>query len=131
MDHCIGIMPRHVNRAMHHESRHQHGVRRRHELVAVDELLAVLEPQVRLVHEAELGLVLAHRKLLLRGVNVAGANRLPMPEFRQMLTDLGLGEVRTHIQSGNAVFSSRARGYARGGKCSGWRDSTACISLEP
>jgi uncharacterized protein (DUF1697 family) len=42
--------------------------------------------------------------LLLRGVNVAGANRLPMPEFREMLAELGLGQVKTHIQSGNAVF---------------------------
>lgn len=42
--------------------------------------------------------------LLLRGVNVAGANRLPMPEFRQMLTEQGVSAVRTHIQSGNAVF---------------------------
>ncbi len=42
--------------------------------------------------------------LLLRGVNVAGANRLPMPEFREMLAELGLGQVQTHIQSGNAVF---------------------------
>lgn len=42
--------------------------------------------------------------LLLRGVNVAGANRLPMPEFRQMLMEQGVSEVRTHIQSGNAVF---------------------------
>lgn len=42
--------------------------------------------------------------LLLRGVNVAGANRLPMPEFRQMLVEQGLSQVHTHIQSGNAVF---------------------------
>lgn len=42
--------------------------------------------------------------LLLRGVNVGGANRLPMPEFREMLAGLGLGQVQTHIQSGNAVF---------------------------
>lgn len=42
--------------------------------------------------------------MLLRGVNVAGANRLPMPEFREMLTELGLEDVQTHIQSGNAVF---------------------------
>jgi uncharacterized protein (DUF1697 family) len=44
------------------------------------------------------------RILLLRGVNVAGANRLPMAEFRAMLAGLGLGSVATHIQSGNAVF---------------------------
>ena len=42
--------------------------------------------------------------LLLRGVNVSGANRLPMPEFRQMLLELGLAQIHTHIQSGNAVF---------------------------
>ncbi len=42
--------------------------------------------------------------LLLRGVNVSGANRLPMAAFRAMLTDLGLRRVHTYIQSGNAVF---------------------------
>ena len=51
-----------------------------------------------------LGITVAEVKvLLLRGVNVAGANRLPMPEFRAMLGDLGLRDVGTHIQSGNAV----------------------------
>ncbi len=42
--------------------------------------------------------------LLLRGVNVAGANRLPMVEFREMLAGFGLTDVDTHLQSGNAVF---------------------------
>ena len=42
--------------------------------------------------------------LLLRGVNVAGANRLPMAEFREMLAEFGLRDVDTHVQSGNAVF---------------------------
>ena len=42
--------------------------------------------------------------LLLRGVNVSGANRLPMVEFREMLAGFGLSDVDTHIQSGNAVF---------------------------
>ena len=42
--------------------------------------------------------------LLLRGVNVAGANRLPMAEFREMLAEFGLEKVDTHVQSGNAVF---------------------------
>lgn len=42
--------------------------------------------------------------LLLRGVNVSGANRLPMPEFRALLEELGLTSVETHLQSGNAVF---------------------------
>ena len=43
---------------------------------------------------------------LLRGVNVGGAGKLPMAEFRAMLDGMGLGAVRTYIQSGNAVFAS-------------------------
>lgn len=43
---------------------------------------------------------------LLRGVNVSGAGKLPMAEFRELLSGLGLGAVRTYIQSGNAVFES-------------------------
>ncbi len=41
--------------------------------------------------------------VMLRGVNVSGANRLPMAEFRDMLEGLGLVRVQTYIQSGNAV----------------------------
>jgi uncharacterized protein (DUF1697 family) len=44
--------------------------------------------------------------LLLRGVNVGGANRLPMPEFRMLLEELGAKGVETHLQSGNAVFEA-------------------------
>lgn len=43
---------------------------------------------------------------LLRAVNVSGVNRLPMAEFRDMLTGIGLQSARTYIQSGNAVFRS-------------------------
>jgi len=43
---------------------------------------------------------------LLRGVNVSGAGKLPMAEFRDMLSAMGFGKVRTYIQSGNAVFES-------------------------
>ncbi len=46
------------------------------------------------------------RIALLRGVNVSGANKLPMAEFRTLLTGLGFGRVETYIQSGNAVFDS-------------------------
>jgi uncharacterized protein (DUF1697 family) len=41
---------------------------------------------------------------LLRGVNVGGAHALPMEEFSGLLKGLGLEEIRTYIQSGNAVF---------------------------
>lgn len=46
------------------------------------------------------------RVALLRGVNVAGAGKLPMVEFREMLAGLGFGSVQTYIQSGNVVFES-------------------------
>jgi uncharacterized protein (DUF1697 family) len=46
------------------------------------------------------------RVALLRGVNVSGLNRLPMPELRALLTGMGLARVETYIQSGNAVFDS-------------------------
>lgn len=42
------------------------------------------------------------RVILLRAVNVGGAS-LPMAGLRALLTDLGAREVRTYIQSGNAV----------------------------
>ena len=42
------------------------------------------------------------RILLVRAVNVGGA-KLPMAEFRELLTELGAENVRTYIQSGNAV----------------------------
>ncbi len=46
--------------------------------------------------------------LLLRGVNVSGANRLPMPEFRQMLLEQGLQQIHTHLQSAMRCILIRA-----------------------
>ncbi len=43
---------------------------------------------------------------LLRGINVGGARKLPMAELRALLEELGHGAVRTHLQSGQAVFTS-------------------------
>jgi uncharacterized protein (DUF1697 family) len=42
------------------------------------------------------------RIILLRAVNVGGAS-LPMAELRELMTELGATDVRTYIQSGNAV----------------------------
>ncbi len=44
--------------------------------------------------------------LLLRGINVGGKCLLPMTGLRAILEGLGLEDVRTYIQSGNAVFRS-------------------------
>lgn len=46
---------------------------------------------------------------LLRGINVAGKNKLPMAELRELATELGFANPRTYIQSGNLVFESRAK----------------------
>jgi uncharacterized protein (DUF1697 family) len=47
--------------------------------------------------------------VLLRGVNVGKANRVPMAEFRAMLEALGHSDVKTLLNSGNAVFASARR----------------------
>lgn len=44
--------------------------------------------------------------VLFRGINVGGNNSLPMKELVVLLEDLGAKNVRTYIQSGNAVFQS-------------------------
>jgi uncharacterized protein (DUF1697 family) len=50
---------------------------------------------------------LAPRQIaLLRGVNVGGNNRVPMAHLRELLQGLGYEDVRTHLQSGNAVFTA-------------------------
>jgi uncharacterized protein (DUF1697 family) len=54
--------------------------------------------------------------VLLRGVNVGKANRIPMQEFRGLLQDLGFKEVRTLLNSGNAIFSSTGRSPAAHGR---------------
>lgn len=45
--------------------------------------------------------------LLLRGVNVGTKNSLPMAELRPMLTKIGCTDVKTYVQSGNAVFGTK------------------------
>jgi uncharacterized protein (DUF1697 family) len=44
--------------------------------------------------------------ILFRGINVGGKNKVPMVELKALLTDLGFRNVRTYIQSGNAVLQS-------------------------
>jgi uncharacterized protein (DUF1697 family) len=43
---------------------------------------------------------------LLRGVNVGGNKKIAMADLRLLLTGLGHGDVKTHLQSGNAVFTA-------------------------
>ncbi len=46
---------------------------------------------------------------LLRGVNIGGAKRVPMAELRELLSTLGYTNVKTLLNSGNAVFDSAGR----------------------
>jgi uncharacterized protein (DUF1697 family) len=50
---------------------------------------------------------------LLRGVNVGGAKRVPMAQFRALLAGLGYTGISTVLNSGNAVFTA-ARGTPDG-----------------
>lgn len=45
--------------------------------------------------------------VLLRGVNVGRAKRVPMAEFRGVLEEVGCSKVRTLLNSGNAVVVAR------------------------
>jgi uncharacterized protein (DUF1697 family) len=46
---------------------------------------------------------------LVRGINVGGKNKLPMPQLKALFEELGHSDVVTYIQSGNVVFrASRA-----------------------
>jgi len=45
---------------------------------------------------------------LLRGINVGGNRRVGMPRLREVLTEAGLDNVRTLLQSGNVVADSRS-----------------------
>jgi uncharacterized protein (DUF1697 family) len=45
--------------------------------------------------------------VLLRGVNLAGRNRVSMPVLREALKDAGFADVATYVQSGNVVLTSR------------------------
>jgi uncharacterized protein (DUF1697 family) len=46
--------------------------------------------------------------VLLRGVNLVRANRVPMPRLRTALEESGFGDVKTYVQSGNIVVTSKA-----------------------
>ena len=48
---------------------------------------------------------------LLRGVNVGGATKLPMADLRRIAEGCGFEDVRTYVQSGNVVFSHRAKAH--------------------
>jgi uncharacterized protein (DUF1697 family) len=50
---------------------------------------------------------------LLKGINVGGHKMVAMADLRKLLTDVGLSEPKTLLQSGNLVFRSRTRSTAQ------------------
>ena len=44
--------------------------------------------------------------VLFRGINVGGKNIVKMAALKKMLSGMGLQDVKTYIQSGNAIFDS-------------------------
>jgi hypothetical protein len=50
---------------------------------------------------------------LLRGINIGPRNKIAMADLRELLGSLGHEGVRTHILSGNAIFTSRCRSAQR------------------
>jgi uncharacterized protein (DUF1697 family) len=56
---------------------------------------------------------------LLRGINVGRAKRIAMADLREVLADLGYTRIKTHLQSGNAIFS-----------CSPEAEATAAADIE-
>jgi len=47
--------------------------------------------------------------VLLRGINIGPRNRIAMPELRKLLEAAGFDDVRTYVQSGNIVLSTRRK----------------------
>lgn len=45
---------------------------------------------------------------LLRGINISGKNKVPMPLLKKGFEDLGFQNVSTYINSGNVLFSSES-----------------------
>ena len=46
--------------------------------------------------------------VLLRGINVGKAKRVVMADLRALMADLGFANVRTLLNSGNAVFDAKS-----------------------
>ena len=51
----------------------------------------------------------ANRIALLRGINIGPRQRVKMPELRELIEGLGYTDVQTLVQSGNVVFTARAK----------------------
>ena len=46
---------------------------------------------------------------LLRGINISGKNKISMADLKASFSELGYTEIRTHLNSGNFIFSADER----------------------
>jgi uncharacterized protein (DUF1697 family) len=71
--------------------------------------------------------------VLLRGINVGSAKRVAMADLRELLTDAGFADVRTHLNSGNVVLSGTSAPVRRIEKAITERTglSVSCVVLTP
>ena len=56
---------------------------------------------------------MARQIALLRGINVGGHKKVEMARLRELMETLGYRDVRTHVQSGNVVFTGPDRSPAQ------------------
>lgn len=55
--------------------------------------------------------------VLLRGINLGPRNRIAMPRLRELLESAGFDDVRTYVQSGNIVLSTRRQPASTAAAC--------------
>jgi len=55
--------------------------------------------------------------VLLRGINLGPRNRVAMPQLRKLLEAAGFDDVRTYVQSGNIVLSTRRQPASTAAAC--------------
>jgi uncharacterized protein (DUF1697 family) len=58
-------------------------------------------------------MTLVHYLALLRGINVGGSNIIKMTDLKECFDNIGCADVKTYIQSGNAMFRSEERDAAQ------------------
>src|SRR6266496_3074723 len=63
----------------------------------------------RLSWEPPRGGEMARQIALLRGINLGSSKRVSMSDLRGLMEGLGYGDVRTHLQSGNVIFTTAER----------------------
>ena len=49
---------------------------------------------------------------LLRGINISGKNKIPMPELKKGFESLSFEKVRTYLNSGNILFATKEKDAA-------------------